>query len=360
MILAAGFGTRLWPLTIGRTKPAIPFLNRPLIAFTIDYLRQFGCDEIIINLHHEPESVRAQIGDGAQFGVRIHYSVEEPEILGTSGALDNVRAQLENDTFIVVNGKIITDIDLAAALQTHRAKQALATLVLRPNPKRERFSEVLVTADGRIEKFGGFPQTADRRPQTADRRPQTADRRPQDFEPRTQNPELGTWSLAPSPQPPAPLMFTGIHILDPHIFEFIPRGVFSDSVRDVYPPAMAAGKVIAAHVANDGSWYELSTLERYWAISQEFLRRAGRAVVMDEGCVIDSSAHISGSVLWQRVHVEGGARLTDCVIGDDVVIPAGAEFQRAVIVRAALAAPQPPPQKAQRGTVVGDNLVVPF
>ncbi len=325
MILAAGFGTRLWPLTIGRTKPAIPFLKRPLIAFTIDYLRQFGCDEIIINLHHEPESVRAQIGDGSRYGVRISYAVEEPEILGTSGALDNVRAQFENDTFIVVNGKIITDIDLAAALRTHRENQALATLVLRPNPRCERFSEVLITATGRIEKFAGFPQ-----------------------------------SLAPSPQSPTPLMFTGIHILDPQIFEFIPRGVFSDSVRDVYPPAMAAGKVIAAHVAEQGSWYELSTLERYWAISQEFLRRAGCDVVMDEGCVINPTAQISGSVLWQRVHVERGARLTDCVIGADVVIPANAEFQRAVIVRAALAAHQPPPEKAQRGTVIGDNLVVPF
>lgn len=325
MILAAGFGTRLWPLTIGRTKPAIPFLNRPLIAFTIDYLKQFGCDEIIINLHHEPESVRAQIGDGSQFGVRIHYAVEEPEILGTAGALDNVREQLEDDTFFVVNGKIITDIDLAAALHTHRAKQALATLVLRPNPKRERFSDVLVTADGRVEKFAGFPQP-----------------------------------LAASLQSPAPLMFTGIHILDPQIFEFIPRGVFSDSVRDVYPPAMATGKVIAAHVAEQGSWYELSTLERYWAISQEFLRRAGRDVVMDEGCVIDPTAQVANSILWQRVRVGGDARLTDCVIGDDVVIPAGTEFQRAVIVRAALAAHQPPPEKATRGEVIGENLVVPF
>ncbi|MBI1759836.1 MAG: NDP-sugar synthase, partial [Acidobacteria bacterium] len=298
MILAAGFGTRLWPLTIGRTKPAIPFLNRPLIAFTIDYLKQFGCDEIIINLHHEPDSVRTQIGDGSQFGVRIHYAVEEPEILGTSGALDNVREQLENDTFLVVNGKIITDIDLAAALQTHREKQALATLVLRPNPKRERFSEVLVTADDRIEKFAGFPQASDLRPPTSDLRPQTSGL-------ETQNPELRT--LNPEP----PLMFTGIHILDPKIFEFIPRGVFSDSVRDVYPPAMAAGKVIAAHVAAQGSWYELSTLERYWAISQEFLRREGSDVVMDEGCQIDPGAQVSGSILWQRVRVERGARLTD-------------------------------------------------
>ena len=97
---------------------------------------------MIINLHHEPDSVREQIGDGSRFGVRIHYSVEEPEILGTSGALDNVRDQLSRETFVVINGKIITDIDLAAALETHRRKQALATLVLLPNQKFQRFSEV--------------------------------------------------------------------------------------------------------------------------------------------------------------------------------------------------------------------------
>ena len=78
MILAAGFGTRLWPLTAGRTKPALPFLNRPLIAYTIEYLKRHGVEDLIINLHHEPDSVSAQVGDGSDYGVRIDYSVEEP------------------------------------------------------------------------------------------------------------------------------------------------------------------------------------------------------------------------------------------------------------------------------------------
>ena len=324
MILAAGFGTRLWPLTIGRTKPAIPFLNRPLIGFTIDYLRRYGFEDIIINLHHEPDSVRQQIGDGSRFGVRIHYSVEAPEILGTSGALDNVRDQLDKETFIVVNGKIITDIDLAKALETHRQKQALATLVLKPNARRERFSEVLITPDGHIEKFGGFP---------------TPD------------------SRLPTP----PLMFTGIHLMQPEIFDYIPRGVFSDSVRDVYPAAMADGKVIAAHVASEeSSWFELSTLQRYLEISLEFLAREGRDVVMDEGCQLAADAQVARSVLWKRVRVESGARLSDCVIGDDVTIPAGAEFSRAVIVRADLAADGERPEKALPAEVIGKNLVVKF
>src|SRR5262245_53333676 len=157
MILAAGFGTRLWPLTVGRTKPAIPFLNRPLIAYTIEYLKRHGVEELIINLHHEPDSVRAQIGDGSDYGVRIDYSVEEPEILGTSGALDRVRDQLDKETFVVINGKIITDIDLGAAIAAHCDRKALATLVLLPNHKREHFSEVKITGDGLISEFAGFP-----------------------------------------------------------------------------------------------------------------------------------------------------------------------------------------------------------
>ena len=326
MILAAGFGTRLWPLTVGRTKPALPFLNRPLIAFTIDYLRRYGFEDVIINLHHEPESVRQQIGDGSRFGVRIHYSVEAPEILGTSGALDNVRDLLSDETFIVINGKIITDIDLAAALATHRQQKALATLVLKPNQKFERFSEVIITDDGHIAQFAGFPN-----PQSTIRNPQF------------------------------PLMFTGIHVIEPEIFAYIPRGVFSDSVRDVYPKAMADGRIIAAQVAAvESSWYELSTIERYLEISLEFLAREGRDVVMDEGCDVASDAQVSRSVLWKRVRVESRAKLTDCIVGDDVTIPAGSVFNRAVIIRADLASSSERPEKALSGTVVGENLVVPF
>src|ERR687895_976409 len=132
IVLSAGYGTRLWPLTEDRTKPAIPILGKPLVGYVAEYLAAYGFDEIVVNLHHRPESVRKALGDGSRFGVRLHY-VEEPEILGTSGALDNARSLLEGDTFVVVNGKIATDVDLAAALETHRRTGALATLVLRPN-----------------------------------------------------------------------------------------------------------------------------------------------------------------------------------------------------------------------------------
>ena len=145
VILAAGFGTRLWPLTEDRTKPAIPFLNRPLIAYAVDYLAAHGIRDIIINLHHQPESIRRALGDGSALGVKIHYSFEE-EILGTSGAIDRVRDELLDDDFIVINGKIVTDIDLHAAMREHKEHDAIATLVLKENGAREHFSIVEIDA----------------------------------------------------------------------------------------------------------------------------------------------------------------------------------------------------------------------
>src|SRR5260370_8598750 len=141
MILAAGYGERLWPLTCDRTKPALPVLGKPLVGYVAEYLAKYGVEDVIVNLHHQPESVRKALGDGSQFGVKLQY-VHEPVILGTSGALENARELLEGDTFVVVNGKLITDLDLEAALRTHRERKALATLVLLRNPRHGRFSTV--------------------------------------------------------------------------------------------------------------------------------------------------------------------------------------------------------------------------
>src|SRR6188768_2634837 len=151
-ILAAGFGTRLFPLTIDRTKPAIPFLGKPLVGYVAEYIAGFGIKDIVVNLHHQPDSVIQALGDGSEYGVHIDYTREVPNILGTAGALDNARDLLEGDTFIIVNGKIITDIDLAAALETHRNTGAIATMVLKPNSKHEKFT-IVETADDLITGF---------------------------------------------------------------------------------------------------------------------------------------------------------------------------------------------------------------
>src|SRR5712664_2167008 len=158
MILAAGYGARLWPLTADRTKPALPVLGKPLVGYVAEYLAQQGVEDVIVNLHHRPDSVRAALGDGSQFGVRLRY-IHEPVILGTSGALDNAREMIGAETFVVINGKLITDIDLRAAIETHRRTKAIVTLVLRRNEARERFS-IVETSAGFVTRFAGMPAPA--------------------------------------------------------------------------------------------------------------------------------------------------------------------------------------------------------
>jgi NDP-sugar pyrophosphorylase family protein len=320
MILAAGYGERLWPLTADRTKPALPVLGKPLVGYVAEYLAGFGIRDVVVNLHHRPESVRLALGDGSRFGVHLQY-VHEPVILGTSGALDNARDLLEGETLVVVNGKIITDIDLHAALETHRQRQALATLVLQKNVARERFSTI-ETHDGFVTGFGGMPTSG-------------------------------------NPSTDAPLMFTGIQVLEPRIFDYIPRGVFSHSTTEVYPQAIANGERIAAHVAQ-GRWYELSTLPRYLDISLALLKAQGRDTDMGDNCVVDDAAGVRESVFWNYVTVEKGAQVRHAVLGDGVRVSTGQSLENSVVVRADLVAGKTPPAKAMKGRVEGDNFVVPL
>lgn len=321
MILSAGYGTRLWPLTEDRTKPAIPILGKPLVGYVAEYLALYGWTDILVNLHHRPDSVRRALGDGSRFGVKLEY-IEEPIILGTSGALDNARAFFESETFLVINGKLICDIDLDAALKTHRESKAIATLVLLPNIKRERFT-VVEAADGLLKGFGGMPAAS-----------QTTDAEP-------------------------PLMFTGIQILEPRIFDYIPHGVFSHSTTDVYPAAMAKGERVGVHVGS-GTWYELSTLQRYLDISLALLAERKEKLSVGNRCHIASDASVTDSILWDDVVVQSGARVERAILGDGVRIAVGDVVQNAVVVRNSLIAGKPAPGKALPGMIKGDNFVVPL
>ena len=320
-ILAAGFGTRLWPLTEDRTKAAIPFLNQPLIGYSVQYLASHGVRDIIVNLHHQPDSIRRALGDGSQLGVNISYSLED-EILGTSGALDRMRESLLDDDFIVINGKIVTNIDLGHVIAEHRKQNAIATLVLKENAAREHFSIVEMDDRNRITRFAGFPDSAAS--------------------------QAGVSNTGPSP-----LMFTGIQAMSPRIFEYIPRGRFSHSTIDVFPRAISAGEAVIGHVSA-GDWYEMSTLERYLTASLRLARGQNGSVIAGKDCVIEDTATVQEAVLWNRVSVESGARVRQAVLGDGVRIPSGAVIERAVVVR------QEPARQLERGEIVGDNLVVPI
>ncbi|HBE82444.1 MAG: NDP-sugar synthase [Blastocatellia bacterium] len=328
MILAAGFGTRLFPLTIDRTKPAIPFLGKPLVGYVAEYVAKFGFNDIVVNLHHQPESVVSALGDGSSFGVNIAYTVEQPNILGTAGALDNARHLLEDETFLIVNGKIITDIDINSALETHRRTGALATMVLKPNSKREHFT-IVETEDGLVKGFGGFA------------------------EPLSEDEIRNTESDIEKP-----LMFTGIHIVEPEVFDYIPRGIYSDIVPTFYDPAIREGRTIAAHI-DDARWFELSTIPRYLDISLAMMNETD--VDIGTGCLISGSASIRDSVLWDNVTVGDDVRLYRTIIADGVSIEGGACFENAAIVRAEMVRTcSEIPEKALKGYIQGENYVVPL
>lgn len=319
MILAAGFGTRLFPLTIDRTKPAIPFLGKPLVGYVAEYIARFGFKEVVVNLHHQPESVIKALGDGSDFGVQIKYALEQPQILGTAGALDNARDLLENDTFLIINGKIITDIDISKAVEAHKRSGALATMVLKENPNRERFT-IVETNDGVVTGFGGFPVAENDR------------------------------------YSPAPLMFTGIHIVEPVVFDYIEPGVYSDIVQVFYRKAIAEGKKIAAHTAM-GTWYELSTIPRYLDISVAMMTNG--TVFKGSGCNVSESAELSNTVIWDNVSIGADCILNRTILADGVKIEAGSKFENVAIVRAdMLGHSDEVPEKAVRGQYIGENYVV--
>jgi NDP-sugar pyrophosphorylase family protein len=328
MILAAGFGTRLFPLTIDRTKPAIPFMGKPLVGYVAEYLAKYGFSDVVVNLHHQPESVKEALGDGGNYGVNIEYTLETPKILGTAGALDNARHLLENDTFLIANGKIITDINIAEAVETHKKSGAIATMVLKPNIKREKFTEVY-QKNGFLTGFGDYAQALS----------------------VTEIKDI-TQDLS------SPLMFTGIHILEPAVFEYIPRGVYSDIVPTFYNPALKKGEKIAVHVT-DANWFELSTIPRYLDISLAMMN--GANIQAGENCTISGRATVRDTVMWDNVTVADDAHLYRTIIADGVHIEAGEHIENAAVVRADMVRNcDEVPEKALKGYIQGENYIVPL
>jgi len=289
MVLAAGLGTRLWPLTADRAKPAVPFAGVPLVRRVVEWVQRHGVGDVAVNTHYQAESVRAAL-EGLP-GVSFSH---ETEILGTAGCLAQARRLGcidPNRPTLIANGKLVTNIDLTAALAAHRASGAAITMVLRSNPSREAFREVLVR-DGRIAGFGEGRQ----------------------------------------PTGPDPLLFTGIHVVEPEVLATIEDGP-SDTIRDVYPPYIEAGRV-HGHLADEGRWWELSTLERYADLHIQGAREGlNPEVVCGSGASIHPTAAVRRSVLWSGASVGRGCTLDRVVLGADVALPRETHLENTVVVR---------------------------
>jgi mannose-1-phosphate guanylyltransferase/mannose-1-phosphate guanylyltransferase/phosphomannomutase len=296
MVLAAGLGTRLRPITYEIAKPMVPVLDRPVMAHIVGLLERHGFDEIVANLHHFPEPIRDYFGD------RLTYRYE-PELLGTAGGVRNCADLLGEDTFVVISGDALTDIDLGALVAAHRERGAIATLAAKQVDDTREYGVVLHDADGRITGFQEKP------------------------EPAQALSDLGN---------------CGIYCLEPAIFEHFPPTPFVDWAQDVFPALIAEKLPFYVHRVEE-YWNDVGSLAELRQGTFDALAGAlhlevpGTAVadgvVVGEGSSVAAAESLDGSIWVGRdVTIGAGARLWGpLVIGDGASIGAGAALRESIV-----------------------------
>ncbi|MFO7566938.1 MAG: NDP-sugar synthase [Enhygromyxa sp.] len=330
MILAAGFGTRLGALTQTRPKPMLPICGAPLVRWAVLWLRAQGVREIVINLHHLGEQIVEELGDGSALGVAIAYSHEEGLILGTGGGLREARALLDDGRetpIVVVNGKILVDLELGPVLAAHRAREAEATMVLRPDAEGIWGGSLAADpATGTLANFLGKL------------RPGAT---PISGLPASTDPPLrsGRYNHAiPGRLGPA-MMFTGIHLIQPRFLDRVPPEGEQCIVRTAYRELFHEPRGVDVFV-HEGYWWEHSTVERYLQGIANLLDGRVRLPWAERPVIgVDPSAIVeAGAQIDPRVFVGAGARIgAGAKIGPFAQIGAGAVVAPGVRVeRAAL------------------------
>jgi NDP-sugar pyrophosphorylase family protein len=222
MILAAGLGTRLRPVTNTIPKPLLPIAGTPLIVWNLLLLKRHGFHDVIINLHHLGPMIEQAVGNGSKYGLRILYS-HEPVILGTGGGIKQAEPHFSGEPVVVLNGDTLFELDLEALQAFHQRHHAAATLVLRSDPDAARWGVVEVGADDRIVRITGRGKT-----------------------------ETGSTK---------PRMFAGVHILHPRLLRDVPKGKES-SIIDAYVAAIQRDDVVVGYDLT-GYWSDVGTPERY-------------------------------------------------------------------------------------------------
>ena len=327
MVLAAGLGLRMRPLTQLKAKPALPVLNRPLIHWTLDLLAHHGVTDVVINLHHLPRTVVQAVGSGRDFGLQVTWS-RERRILGTGGGPRRVRDFFGDEPFFLVNGDVVFDFDLTDLLERHRAAGARATLALVANPEPRRYSSIVTGAGGWVRSLARLPRPA-----------------------RGQ-----------------PSLFTGVHVLDASLLDRLPATA-SDIVRDLYAPLLDEGEDILG-VRVRGAWYDFGGPSLYLRSQLSMLSsgfrglrrgalihpaarvhpraRVARSVVGPKA-LVDEGAEVAGSVLWDRVRVGPEARVRGSILASGSRVEARGEVEGMVMVPAGRLHGALPPGHTRRG-----------
>lgn len=287
LVLAAGLGTRLAPLTCVRAKPAAPVAGAPLVVRILRWLATQGVPAAVVNLHHRPDTITRCVGHGTAAGVPVRYSWE-PALLGTAGGPRHALGLL-GPRFFIVNGDTLTDVDLAALTRAHAASGARVTLAVTANPAPDRYGGVAADAQGRVL---GFPRAGGR---------------------------------------PHPL-FVGVQLVEATVFGSVPDGEPAASINGVYDALIAAQPGVVRSHAVGGPLHDFGAPNDYLAASLAIAEAEGLAALPPgERSRIDPSAVLVRTAVWDDVVIEAGCRLADCIVADGVRLPAGAVCERQVV-----------------------------
>lgn len=329
VILAGGLGTRLRPLTLERPKPIVPLLNVPFLCYQLGLLDAHGVHDVILSVSHRPEVIRAAMAREPLGAVRLR-DVVEPDPLGTAGGVRNA-ADLVDGRVVVLNGDVLTDLDLSAMLAAHEARGAAATIYLTPVENPTAYGLVELEPDGRVRRFLEKPGWD----------------------------EVTTNTIN-----------AGVYVLERELLELIPKGQPHSMEREFFPLLLERGVPFYGFVSA-GYWLDIGTPAKYLQAQQDLLARrlqayvgpsgregpegwihptatvapsarirgpvaigpasrveagatVGPGVVLGAGCRIGTGAQVETAVLWEEVEVGAAARLAGCLVGRGASIGAHA------------------------------------
>lgn len=304
MIMAAGVGSRLMPMTRDIPKPMVPVGNRPLMENIVSLLKYYGIQDVICNLHYHSSAITDYFGDGSVMGMCMFYS-KEKELLGTAGGVKRCQWFLD-DTFVVVSGDALTDVNLLKLISEHRSSGALATIALKEVGEVEQFGVVITDEAGRIEDFQEKPPREKARSNLAN---------------------------------------TGIYIFEPEIFDYIPENAFYDFGKQVFPHLVSV-KAPFYGVKISDYWCDIGSLQTYFTAHNDLLSGRirirlpasleatsdGGKLLKGEGVFIGSDVVFAGHVvLGDGCRVEDGSYICDSVVWDNVIIGANAGIEQSII-----------------------------
>ena len=297
LILAAGLGTRLRPLTSVRAKAAIPVNGEPLIRRIARNLAAHEFTDLVVNLHHQPATIARLMGDGADLGVRLRYSWEQP-VLGSAGGPRHALPLLvdgDDDPrarFLLVNGDTLTDADLRALVRAHEdASDAAVTMALIPNPRPDKYGGVTVEGN----RVTGFTRAG--------------------MSERNYH-------------------FIGVQVAEARAFAGLADGRPSESVNHVYPKMLVEDPRSICAFISDASFQDIGTPADYLRTSLDLAAREGDHLAAGKGVRVDSSATLTDTLVWDDVILEAGVRLEASIVCDGARVPRNARYQRCVILPA--------------------------